>query len=109
MAEKRRARRKAKHLPVTFSSLGLEFTGYTTNLSYTGMFIRTRKPFKPGVPVRVSIHVEKDFTINLTGLSVRAIKAGYIYSKNGMAIQLLSRSEVYSDFVKELFVESVRV
>jgi Tfp pilus assembly protein PilZ len=109
MAEKRKARRKIKHLPVTFSSHGLEFTGYTSNLSYTGMFIKTSKPFKAGVPVKVSIHVGKDYTIRLTGLSVRATNYGFVYNKNGMGIQLLSRSEVYSDFVKELFVETVGV
>jgi hypothetical protein len=109
MAEKRKARRRIKHFPVTYSSHGVEFTGCTSNLSYTGLFIRTRKPFKPGVPVKVSIHVDKECAIRLTGLSVRAINTGFACRKNGMGIQLLSQSEVYSDLIKELFCECVAV
>jgi Tfp pilus assembly protein PilZ len=109
MANKRKAKRKIKHLPVTFSSHGLEYTGYTCNMSHTGMFIKTRKPFKKGVPVKVSLHVDKDYTISLSGLTVRAIKLGLVSSKNGMGIQLLSRSEDYRGFMEELLYESVPV
>jgi Tfp pilus assembly protein PilZ len=109
MAEKRKAKRKRKKLRVTYSACGLEFTGYTSNLSSTGMFIKTRKPFKPGVPVRVSIYVDKDYTICVSGLSVRANNYGFVYSKNGMGIQILSRSKEYRNFIEELYFESVAV
>jgi Tfp pilus assembly protein PilZ len=103
MAEKRNSKRKIKRLPVTFSSNGLEFNGYTSNLSFTGMFVRTRKPFKPGAQVKVSIQVDKNFTVSLTGISVRAINLGHAFSKNGMGIQLLSQSEIYNNLLRDLF------
>jgi Tfp pilus assembly protein PilZ len=103
MAEKRKTKRKRKRLPVTFSSHGHEFKGFACNLSSTGIFIRTRKPFKPGVPVEVSLHVDNDCKICVRGRSVRATNVGFVYSKNGMGIQLASESEEYRNFLKELF------
>ncbi|MHA2474896.1 MAG: PilZ domain-containing protein [Promethearchaeota archaeon] len=109
MPEKRKAKRKIIKIRVTYSACGLEFPGYIYNLSSIGMFIKTRKPFKPGVPVRISIHVDKDYTICVTGLTVRANNYGFVYSKNGMGIQLLSQSKEYRNFIEELFFETVAV
>jgi hypothetical protein len=92
MAEKRKTKRKRKRLPVTFSSHGHEFKGFAT-----------RKPFKPGVPVEISLHVDNDCKICVRGRSVRATNVGFVYSKNGMGIQLASESEEYRNFLKELF------
>ncbi len=102
MAEKRKTKRKIKRLPVTFSSHGLEFNGFACNLSSAGIFIRTRKPFKPGVPVEVSLHVDNDCKICVRGWSVRATNVGFVYSKNGMGIQLASESEEYRNYLNEL-------
>jgi Tfp pilus assembly protein PilZ len=109
MAEKRNSKRKRKRLPVTYSACDVEFTGYTSNLSSTGMFIRTRKPFRAGVPVRITIHVDKDYTICVTGLTVRACNYGFVCSTNGMGIKLLSNSKEYRDFIEELNFERVVV
>jgi Tfp pilus assembly protein PilZ len=102
MAEKRKTKRKRKRLPVTFSSHGHEFKGFACNLSSTGIFIRTRKPFKPGVPVKVSLHVDNDCTICIKGWSVRATNVGFVYSKNGMGIQLVSQPEEYRNLLNKL-------
>ena len=103
MAEKRKAKRKRKRLPVTFSSHGFEFNGFACNLSSKGIFIRTRKPFKPGVPIEVSLHVENDCKICVRGWSVRATNYGFVYNKNGMGVQLASESEEYRNYINELF------
>jgi hypothetical protein len=105
--ERRNTRRTRKRLPVSFSSHGHEFKGVTYNLSYTGMFIRTRKPFKPGVPVEVSLHVDKDCTICVRGLSVRATNVRFKYCKNGMGIRLVAQSVEYRKFLKELFLVDI--
>ena len=103
MAEKRKTKRKRKRLRVTFSSHGLEFNGFACNWSSTGIFIKTRKPFKPGVPVEVTLHVDKDCTICVRGWSVRATNVGFVYCKNGMGIQLVSEYEEYRIYLNELF------
>jgi Tfp pilus assembly protein PilZ len=72
-------------------------------LSSTGIFIRTRKPLKPGVPVNVSLHVDNDCTICIKGWSVRATKVGFAYTKNGMGVQLSSESEEYRYYLNEIF------
>ena len=103
MAEKRKDKRKRKRLPVTFSSNGFECKGFACKLSSTGMFIRTRKPFTPGVPVEISLHVNNDCKICLIGHSVRATNFGSFYSNNGMGIRLASESEEYKNYIKELY------
>ncbi len=92
MAEKRKAKRKRKRLPVTFSSNGLECKGFACDVSSTGMFIRTRKPFNPGVPVEVSLNVDNDYKICVRGYSVRAINAGFVY----ILSTARARSQAYS-------------
>lgn len=99
MAEKRKAKRKKKRLLVTFSSNGIECKGFTCDLSLTGMYIITRKPFNPGVPVEISLNIDNDYTICVRGYSVRAINTGFVYINNGMGIQLDSESEAYRNFL----------
>ena len=103
MTEKREAKRKKVRIPVTFSSHGFEFKGFACNLSSTGIFIKTRKPFKPGVPLEVTLHVDNDCKICVRGWSVRATNVGFAYSKNGMGVKFDSESEEYRNFLKELY------
>lgn len=99
MEEKRKAKRKIKRSLVTFSSNGVEYKGFTSDLSLTGMYISTRRPFSPGVPVEISLNADNDYKICVRGYSVRAINAGFVYINNGMGIQLASESEAYRNFI----------
>ena len=104
MKNKRTAGRKKKCLPLIFSSGSMQFTGYSSNFSYTGLFIKTRKPLKSGVPVEISFNSNKECKMCLTGLSVRAINVRFPTNKNGMGVKLISQSEEYRGFIKELFL-----
>jgi hypothetical protein len=69
MAEKHSEMRRRKRRYVKFSCKGMmEFCGNTSNLSPSGLFIRTQRPFCPGVPVRIMLEVDKERQIFLNGI-----------------------------------------
>ena len=102
MAEKRLEKRKRKRKYVKFSCNGLEFSGNTSNLSPSGLFIRTQRPFRPGVPVKILLEVEKDRQICLQGICVRATRYGFACKKNGMGILILSKCSDYDKLLNDL-------
>jgi Tfp pilus assembly protein PilZ len=98
--EKRKTPRKIKRLAVTWTDGTVEYTGVTSNVSATGIFIRTRKPFHEGTSLKILLEIGKSQTIALTGVVVRSIKTGLSDFKNGMGIQLTEIPQEYSDFIK---------
>ncbi len=99
---KRVAKRRIKRLSITFTEGKVEYTGMSSDFSSTGLFIRTRKAFNPGTPVKMVIEVDKNRKIELAGVVTRAIKTGVMDFKNGMGIKLSYIPQVYENFLKEI-------
>jgi hypothetical protein len=106
--DKRRTGRSKTRLPVIYSSHGLQYNGCISDISFSGLFIRTRRPFKPGVPVEISIDTESGSKVCLKGLSVRANNYGVVCAKNGMGIKLDSQPEAYRGLVKDVFLKKLK-
>ncbi len=102
MVERRRASRRLKRLPVRCSCGPHEFTGVTSNLSQTGLFVRTRRPFRPGVPVKLVFETTNKSSIALMGIIARAIRKELKFSENGMGVKLISTPQDYQTFLREL-------
>lgn len=103
MADKREAKRKIKRLPVTFSCKTEEYIGISSNISTTGIFIRTRKPFNTGLPVNLVLELDENTKIPLSGVISRAkIKTKFETSNCGIGIQLTEAPEAYKDFLEVL-------
>jgi Tfp pilus assembly protein PilZ len=101
MANKRQvSKRHTKRLPVVFSSGESEFVGTTSNLSLTGLFIRTRKALSPGTLLKIVLEVDKDKKINLEGEVAWSLKTGLADFKNGMGVKLKNIPQVYEDLLK---------
>lgn len=98
----KRAQRKIKRLPITFSDGTVEYQGMSSDFSSTGLFIRTRKAFNPGTSVKMVMEVDENRKIALTGVVARAIKTGVMDFKNGMGIKLTAIPQTYEDFLNEL-------
>lgn len=94
--------RKTKRLPVVFSNGNIEQNGTSSNFSYTGMFIRTNKPFQPGISLKIVIHLNDETRITLKGVIIWAHKTRITHLKNGMGIEFTSTPQEYIDFVTEL-------
>jgi len=102
MSNKRQiSKRHTKRLPVLFSSGESEFIGTTSNLSLTGLFIRTRKAFSPGTLLKIILEVDKDKKINLEGEVAWSLKTGIADFKNGMGVKLRNIPQTYEELIKE--------
>ncbi|MBS1112007.1 MAG: PilZ domain [Nitrospirae bacterium] len=102
MANKRLvSKRHTKRLPVIFSNGDSEFAGTTSNLSSTGLFIRTRKALNPGTLLKIVLEVDKDKKINLEGEVAWSLKTGLADFKNGMGVKLKDIPQAYEELIKE--------
>ncbi len=99
---KRIAERRIRRLTITFTDGKMEYSGISSDFSSTGLFIRTRKAFNPGTPVKMLLEVDENRKIELAGVVARAIKTGAMDFKNGMGIKLSYIPQAYEDFLKEI-------
>ncbi len=96
------AERKIKRITVIFSDGTVEHRGTTSDLSHTGMFIRTRKILKPGTPVKLTMELNENRNIALTGVVARFVKLGTTVFKDGIGVKLTTIPPEYKDLVQEL-------
>ncbi|GAB4534117.1 MAG: hypothetical protein Fur0020_00430 [Thermodesulfovibrionia bacterium] len=102
MPRDKASKRVTKRLTLTYSDGVVQYNGITSNISATGVFIRTRNPFPPGTNIRLKIETDKGKDIVAEGVVVWALKTGIVDFKNGMGVRLTNIPEAY----KELLMES---
>ncbi|MBI4699315.1 MAG: PilZ domain-containing protein [Nitrospirae bacterium] len=104
MANKRSEQRKIKRLEITYSAYTDDaLRGISSNISTSGVFIRTKKPFKPGTPVNISLEINVNNKIELSGITAWSVKTGRINHRDGMGVRLITTPQMYNDFVNELY------
>jgi hypothetical protein len=74
------------------------FRGISSDLSEHGLFIRTRRSLKPGIPLDMTIYLPGDKEARLKGIVRRAINSSLV--KNGVGVELTERDENYTEFLK---------
>lgn len=111
MADKRQSKRRIKRLSLEFLNNGEKYRGRVSNLSKTGIFVKTRKPLEPESPVTISLNIDEGngLTIDLEGIVVRKIKEKplasksiYVAHKNGMGVRLTRMPQEYHDLISNL-------
>lgn len=75
MAEKRRAPRRRCRLLVDFDTTLSRTTGFTNDLSTSGIFIRTVRIPRVGKLIRALLHAPDGHTIPVEGVVVRSFRA----------------------------------
>lgn len=103
-----RAERHTRRLETEYTSAGTKRRGFITDLSETGLFLRTSKCFDEGTTLDMKIYLPEDKESLIKGIVMRAINtdlAGLV--KNGMGIRLTRTDEHYFNFVKALQGEPV--
>ncbi|MBI5026878.1 MAG: PilZ domain-containing protein [Nitrospirae bacterium] len=102
--EKRNASRVIKRLEVRFQT-EVEHIGITSDLSKTGMFIRTNRAVVPGSVIKIKLHLPDAEEVSLFGKVVRAMKSMsglFRTSKSGMGIHLIDPPQSYTSFVHSI-------
>ena len=92
--------RFTKRLEVTFSSGNMSFKGILSNVSESGIFIRTNRGFAPGTTVDIQVMMPNETTSNLKGIVKRTVKTPLTAVKNGMGIELTQKDETFLSFVR---------
>ena len=102
--EKRKAPRVTKRLEVRYR-VSEEKSAITSNVSETGLFIRTNRGLNPGSEIDLKIDLPNAKGIPLKGRVVRTIKTlpGLIgVVKSGMGIKLIFPPSDYIEYVRSL-------
>lgn len=97
---KKRAERFTKRLTAEFTAAGETFKGFVSNVSETGLFVRTRRIFKEGSPLDIRITLPDGEVASVKGVVRRAVtrELGY-YAKNGMGIEITHMDDNYFGFL----------
>lgn len=103
---KRRGRRFTKRLEIKFSSGGISFTGILSNLSESGLFIRTNHGFTPGTIINIELVMPDNKISFLKGLVRRSIKIPMSPNKNGMGVELIEKDAAFINFLKSFSEET---
>ena len=101
----KRTRRYTKRLEATFSSGDYSFRGILSNISESGLFIRTNRGFAPGTVVEIEVMMPDNTISRLKGVVRRTIKTPLTSMKNGMGIELTESDAGYNRFVHSVISE----
>jgi len=99
--------RITRRLSLTFSNGEVEYNGVTSNISETGLFIRTRKPFPPGTNIIVKIETPDTRDIMMEGVVIWALKTGISDFKDGMGVKLINIPEAYRVLLRKIRGEEI--
>jgi len=104
--ERRKHPRFVKRLKTKFSSGGKNFTGILSNLSESGLFIRTLKSFVPDTIIDIELFMPDGRKSFLKGRVKWARKMQLSTFKNGMGVEIIEKDATYINFLKSLTEET---
>jgi hypothetical protein len=100
MARKKRAERFTKRLSAEFTGAGETYRGFVSNISETGLFVRTSRIFKEGSPLDINITLPDGGVSSVKGVVRRAVTRELGHSaKNGMGIEITHVDDNYFGFL----------
>jgi len=103
MQKQKRAERYTKRLEAEFSGSGQTHKGFVSNVSETGLFIRTSRSFKEGSPLEIKLYLPEGRISRLKGIVRRAISSEVGASaKNGMGIEITESDPAFIDFLRDV-------
>jgi Tfp pilus assembly protein PilZ len=110
MAGKRRHRRIIKRLNTEFFSECLSFRGTSSNLSESGLFLRTIKPLPVDTQVDVSIELPDNTVSKLKGTVRWSLKSMQrTSSRSGMGIEISENDNHYVNFLNTLLPPEAQI
>ena len=102
--ERRTGKRNARRVQVKFWDTADEVprSGYTINVSPTGLFVGTNRPLPPGRKVRLSVSLD-DREIRLDGTVVHAARVSPLLQRlrpSGMGVRFAEDHPELKDLIK---------
>ena len=110
---RRRSVRNPRRLQVQFARRGDQqtYTGYTTNISTTGMFLATTSPQPPGARLRVEVmDGQRGFMVEGVVAHARKVRGDMMrLTQPGMGIRFLSVAELVHELIPVLTGETEEI
>lgn len=98
---KRRHQRFIKRLETTFSSGDLKYSGISSDLSESGLFIRSHHAFSPGTILDITLYISEGKISRVKGIVRRALRTSMsAIAKDGMGIELIEKDSNYYGFLE---------
>jgi hypothetical protein len=104
--DKRRHPRFIKRLTATFVVDNQKSQGISSDLSESGLFIRTSRGLAVNTPIDIELLLPNNRICHLKGTVRRTIRTPISAIKNGMGIEITEKDETFIDFVKSFIGES---
>lgn len=101
--------RFTKRLETTFALGDLKYRGISSDLSETGLFIRTQHGLVPGSVIDIEVYLPNGELSRMRGVVRRTTKAPVAVSsivKNGMGVELVEMDSTYRDFLRSVGIIS---
>ena len=105
MRQQRAFERKKRRLLVEFTIDGAHYSGFTNDVSPTGIFVRASRLPDLDKPISVTLHLPEGKHVTLRGRVVRSFRVPATLSRvipSGFAIQLSDSPEDYFQFLATL-------
>jgi hypothetical protein len=96
-----------RRLETEFTAGNKNYRGISSDLSISGLFIRTQHPLVPDTLLDIVIHLPDSIEVKLKGRVRRSVKTPVVSIKNGMGIEILENDSRYVNFVKSVFPGSL--
>lgn len=103
---KRYSQRFTKRLEVAFSSGESKYTAISSDLSASGLFIRTQHGLSPGSEIDIEVYLPDAKVGQLKGIVRRTIKTSFSLIKNGMGVEIIGSNSHYLDFLKTVGIDT---
>ena len=100
MKTRRGHERFIRRLETEFTAEDKNYRGISSDLSISGLFIRTNHAFVPDTQLDIVIHLPDSTDVKLKGRVRRAIKTPVVSLKNGMGVEITENDPQYIKFVK---------
>jgi hypothetical protein len=98
--DKRRHRRFIKRLATKFIINNESFTGISSDLSESGLFIRTNRGCSANNHIDIKLFMPDNSVSSLKGIVRRTTRTPLPSMKNGMGIEIIEKDGIFVDFVK---------
>ena len=77
-----------------------------SNISASGIFIRTNRGFTPDTIVDIEVVMPDNRISLLKGVVKRAIKTPLSSMKNGMGVEIMEKDAIFENFVRSITAET---
>ena len=102
MKTRRGHERFIRRLETEFTAENKNYRGISSDLSISGLFIRTNHAFVPDTKLDIVIHLPDSTDVKLKGRVRRSIKTPIVSLKNGMGVEITENDPRYIKFVKDV-------